>query len=226
MTKLNLKKVNLFNQLENKIDINLIDSSQYDLQVTVNDSTKYFRIRYFDSDFCAEEIEHNSSIIIPKYSNKNVSINEMKDFCKTNLYKKDFYYKQLFQKTICKDGNNLPSYFVFLQKMIQKNNINNSKIYIIFPFPLLVKEYPLNLLQYVYIMTAGHIELIENFFGKIGTIHNFNELSISSLLEIIGPNINTNEKLRKEFINYFNNKQENINYAYNNKILSLRNSHY
>ena len=46
-----LRKGNLYNPLTKRIDNRLLDSDQYDLEVTIGDKTSYYRVRYNESFF-------------------------------------------------------------------------------------------------------------------------------------------------------------------------------
>lgn len=288
MPKLILKKGNLFNPLENKIDKLIIDSSQYDLKTTCGTNTTYYRIRYISPSYKAKQITP-TSFHIPKYNKNSIPIKEVEQFHRTYLFHNQFPYYSLFQREFYKNNNSVSSYYAFLQRVTGKNNINNStplysfsipaigtrqknnilsydieielirnRFYIVFikenrkiecikkeePQYIIyekqdflkakdilsesiidlaiVKNYPLNLLEYIYLMTNKDNELISQFFQTLTKIHNLNELYTSPLFQWIEPNLTPNNELTKELTKYLNQEQKDINYSYNNKKLILK----
>lgn len=92
MQKFMIQKGNLFNQLEDRIDIKLIDSSQYDLQI----NQYYYRIRYIASEFEAKEVILDQ-LIKPKYSKHNIPTIEIDNFRLTDFYRKNFLQQYLLK---------------------------------------------------------------------------------------------------------------------------------
>lgn len=287
MTELIIKKGNLYNELQNSFDTSIIDSSQYDLEVTVNKDINYYRIRTFASVVEAKEV-NPISFVTPKYNKYGVQITEIENFRKTYLFKDEFQYHRLFQENYFKNDNHAPSYYAFLQRITGKKNINNSKTLYRFSVPAignrkkegvvsydvnieLVKNrfyvvffkenvekgyfqnnkpqyiiyekndfikakkmmgdsiidfaietgYPLNLLQYVYIMTGGDEELTSYFFKVMDKIYSFDELCQSKNFPFIKPNVK-NGQFVMEMTRYIQGEQDDINYSFNNKNLIIK----
>ncbi len=84
------------------------------------------------------------------------------------------------------------------------------------------RNYPLNLLEYLYIMTNGDVTLISQFFHELPKFKNCQELLNSRYLPLIRPSKMENKELEKELTRYFNKEQEDINYSFNNQIRSLK----
>lgn len=287
MTKLIIKKGNLYNELQKSFDTSIIDSSQYDLEVTVNKDINYYRIRTFASVVEAKEV-NPISFDTPKYNKYGVQITEIENFRKTYLFKDEFQHHRLFQENYFKNDKHEPSYYAFLQRITGKKNINNSKTLYRFSVPAignrkkegvvsydvnieLVKNrfyvvffkenvekgyfqnnkpqyiiyekndfikvkkmmgdsiidfaietgYPLNLLQYVYIMTGGDEELTSYFFEVMDKIYSFDELCQSKNFPFIKPNVK-NGQFVMEMTRYIQGEQDDINYSFNNKSLIIK----
>ncbi len=156
MPKLVLKKGNLYNQLEGRLDNNLIDSSEYDLEVTSPNEQRYYRIRYIDSSFVATEIAPNT-FHIPKNRGEAVLAKEVANFKKTKLFERQFPYKKMFLEDYHKQDDKVPSYYAFLQRITGKNHINNPQTLYDFTIPALGNREKNGILSY-----DIHIELVKN----------------------------------------------------------------
>lgn len=142
MDKMVLRKGNLFNQLSNKIDESLIDSSQYDLEVSVGREIKYYRVRYLGSKLEAFEIKPNS-FVTSKNHQISTQISEVANFKRTDFFWEEFPYKSLFQKEFFEAGNdrNTEAYYSFLQRVTSKKMINKYEpIYRFFLAPVDIRE--------------------------------------------------------------------------------------
>lgn len=285
MEKLILRKGNLFHPLENTIDLKLIDSSQYDLEVTLDGKSNYYRIRYNSSYYDAKQIFPNV-FSLPKFSSSGVGATEIDEFCKTDLYRSNPNYRKVIG-SIRKD-NMLPGYFKAMQRISGKKNLNNAKSLYCFSIPALGNrkkigvlsydieielirnryyivfitenvvrgylqrtepqyiiydrrefevtrdtmnnsildlaihgDYPLNLLEYVYIMTGGDETLIAQFFRILKETRNIQELCCSEFFRIISPKSEIEEEIKREFNRYLAGEQEDIHYSYYKKCYTL-----
>lgn len=135
MAKFKIKKGNLYNQLTGQIDKNLLDSNQYDLELKVDNMVKYFRIRLYDSKFVANPIVlDKKQFILPQFSS-SCNLNEITNFRTTKFYKKEFKYRGLFESEMRKNNrykqlySNLPDYYCYLQRILNKNELSAENIY-------------------------------------------------------------------------------------------------
>lgn len=287
MDKIVLRKGNLFNQLSNKIDRNLIDSSQYDLEVTVGDDRKYYRVRYLASSLEAFEVTP-SSFVTSRNHQFSTSISEVANFKKTDFFWEEFPYKRAFQNEFFKEGNdkNTEAYYSFLQRMVGKKTINKyepiyqfslppidvrekfgvlsydldinlvrNRYYLVFflekvasgfyqqeePQYLIYdknsfmreketleeavinlaieNEYPLNFLQYVYIVANGNLEIISQFFKTINGVSNYEAFSRYPIYNLVKENVRSNEDFKREIDSYIKGEKQDIDYSYRNKQL-------
>lgn len=288
MSRLILKKGNLFSPIDQKIDFRLIDSSEYDLEVTLGSDKRYYQIRYSTSYFDVKEIEVDS-FVLPKYSPSGVSPREVDGFRKSSFFRYSFPYCDFFYDELYKSKNSTDSCFAFLQRITGKNNLNNVKTLYCFSIPAIgarkklgvisydicielvrnryyvvsikenvekgylqrkdiqymvydkkefqkikamqenqvldlaiEKEYPLNLLQYVYLMTNGDEDMIARFFYDLKSACSLDDLSASSLFSICVPNFQRGSELEGEFHRYFEKEQDDINYSYNEKKYAIK----
>lgn len=287
MNKLSFKKGNLFNGIDGKIDSNIIDSSQYDLEIKNKDELSYYRIRFEESFYTASEITPDS-FNASSYNN-NTGIIEIADFRKTQYFKNKFPYYKEFNKEFYRRNPELESYYAFLQRVTGKNNINSAetlyrfsipaignrqkigvlnyeleielargRYYVVFYNEIMEEgyiqrekaqymiydkktfnskkekienkvlelavnnDYPLNLLEYLYIMTNKDINLIAQFFYELPKFKSYEELLSSRYRSLIRPSKKENCELERELIRYFNGDQEDINYSFNNQSKVLR----
>lgn len=135
MSKFKIRKGNLYNQLTGKIDKKLLDSNQYDLELKVDGIVKYFRIRLYDARFEASPIVlDKKQFILPEFSS-SCNINEITNFRTTKFYKSKFKYRSLFESEIRKTDrykqlySDLPDYYYYLQRLLNKNNLSSENIY-------------------------------------------------------------------------------------------------
>lgn len=135
MAKFKIKKGNLYNQLTGKIDKNLLDSNQYDLELKIDNTVKYFRIRLYDARFEASPIVlDKKQFLLPQFSS-SCNINEITNFRTTKFYKNEFKYRGLFESEIRKNDRykqsyrDLPDYYCYLQRLLNKNNLSSESIY-------------------------------------------------------------------------------------------------
>ena len=135
MAKFKIKKGNLYNQLTGKIDKNLLDSNQYDLELKIDNTVKYFRIRLYDAKFEASPIVlDKKQFLLPQFSS-SCNINEITNFRTTKFYKNEFKYRGLFESEIRKNDRykqsyrDLPDYYCYLQRLLNKNNLSSESIY-------------------------------------------------------------------------------------------------
>ncbi len=272
-----LRKGNLYNPLTQRIDKLLLDSDQYDLEITINGNPRYFRVRYTDSSFKATEGKPKS-FFIHRYNARPINPEEAKSFTKTRFFREQFQEKSIFPKQLMIESTD---YYASLQRKRGNKNINNSKVVYNFTLPSLgerkkndvnyydveidlvnnryyvvfiiekvndygiqrreplymiyekkdfatmksnldeiildiaIKEdYPLNLLEYVYIATGGDYKLISEFFNLLD-----NAKSIETLLEspLIIKLIGANHDIKAEIIKYLEGEQDDITYTYNNR---------
>lgn len=288
MSKLSFKKGNLFNGIDGKIDGNIIDSSQYDLELKNEDELRYYRLRFEESFYTASEINPDT-FKIPSYNKNGNGIIEVADFRKTQYFENEFPYYKEFNKEFFKADSVLSNYYVFFQRVTGKNNINKSETLYRFSIPAIGKRkkagvlsyeieielvhkryytvfykeimekgyyqseeaqyiiydkkafnskkekiesnvldlaingsYPLNLLEYLYIMTNGDTNLIAQFFYELPKFKTYGELLNSKYLFLIKPSGRENSELERELIRYFNGDQEDINYSFNNLDMVLK----
>ncbi len=133
MIKFQLRKGNLYNGLINKIDSQIIDSDQYDLEVIVHDEIHYYRVRFFDGYFDAQSIPLTAEeFSLPPFS-KPCTVMEAASFCLTDFYKESFPYRSAFALQRTKEQQrhfaHTHDYFVFLQNRLQKNRLHGERIY-------------------------------------------------------------------------------------------------
>lgn len=135
MSKFKIRKGNLYNQLTGQIDKNILDSNQYDLELKVDNMVKYFRIRLYDARFEASPIVlDKKQFILPQFSS-SCNINEITNFRTTKFYKSEFKYRGLFESEIRKANrykqsySDLPDYYYYLQRLLNKNNLSAENIY-------------------------------------------------------------------------------------------------
>lgn len=287
MNKLDFKKGNLFNGIDGKIDNTLMDSSQYDLEIKNGKELNYYRIRYEDSFYTAHEINFDS-FNVSSYNKNGNSIMEVANFRKTQYFKNIFPFYKEFNKAFYKANRELESYYVFMQRITGKNNINkyetlyrfflpaikerekkgvlsyeieielvHRRYYIVFYNEIMEEgykreedqymiydkkaftskkekienkvldlavnsDYPVNLLEYLYIMTNGDVKLITQFFHELPKFKSYSDLLNSRYFILIRPNKEENSELEKEWIRYFNGDQEDINYSFYNQSRILR----
>lgn len=74
--------------------------------------------------------------------------------------------------------------------------------------------YPLNLLEYLYVMTNGDTNLIAQFFHELPIFNRYEELLNSRYFFLFRPSRQENRELEREFTRYFNGDQEDINYSF------------
>lgn len=277
MSQATLRKGNLYNPLTQSIDNLLLDSDQYDLEVSIDGETRYYRVRYVESFFEAEEITPKN-FVIHRYNKSPILPEEAKSFMKTKLFREGIKGKSQFPKM--KSPETEP-FYAHLQRKKGRNFINHSSLAYSFTLPSLgtrekgdvsyyeieielannryyvifMKErvnefglqrenplymiyekkdfnkmkamvdeavldiairedYPLNLLQYVYIATGGDYSLISRFFHSLETAKSIEGLLIDPFIRKI---ISKNEEIREELIKYLNGEQDDINYSFQKK---------
>lgn len=272
-----LRKGNLFNPLTQRIDNLLLDSDQYDLEITIDGKPKYYRVRYIDSSFKATEGKPKT-FFIHRYNGRPINPEEAKSFTRTRFFREQFQDKSIFPKQIMIESTD---YYASLQRKRGNRNINNSRVIYSFTLPSLgvrkkydvnqydievdlvnnryyvifimekvndygiqrkepiymiyekkdfmamkakideavldiaIKEdYPLTLLEYVYITTGGDYKLIAEFFSLLETAK-----SIETLLEnpLIIKIIGLNSDIKDELVKYLEGEKDDINYTYNNR---------
>lgn len=76
------------------------------------------------------------------------------------------------------------------------------------------EDYPLNLLEYVYIATGGDYKLISEFFCLIENAKDIESIFINPLFIRIAS---LNPEIKEELIKYLEGEQDDINYTYNNR---------
>jgi len=132
MSKIKLRKGNLYNQLERKIDKNLLDSNQYDLELKIEGKKEYYRVRLVDSKFIAFPISlEKKDFFVPEFS-QSTNVEEINSFLKTQFYKRDFpYQRALEQKARGMHAiqKGLPEYYYYLQRTMKKSNVLSNKEY-------------------------------------------------------------------------------------------------
>jgi len=119
-----LQKGNLYNPLTGYFDFNLLNSSEYDLEITINEKKEYFRIRYIDFHYVAYPIANldNYEFCKPKISTK-CSKEELLEFRKSDFYQKEYRGKKEVEMNAKRKGRYISteSYSNFLSQLLQKN---------------------------------------------------------------------------------------------------------
>lgn len=147
MSQLCFRKGNLFNGIDCKIDRNIIDSSQYDLEIKNKDELRYYRIRYEESFYTASEIESDSFKVSSYHKNGNGVI-EVANFRKTQYFKNEFPYYKEFNKEFYKANPELASYYAFLKRITGKNSVNRFKNLYRFSLPAIGSRQKTGVLSY------------------------------------------------------------------------------
>ncbi len=127
--KVTFRKFNLYNSITQKVDTSLIDSKEYDLEISINGKIEYYQVRYFNSEFFAEKLTNlPEKIHISEYF-KPCMIPEIQNFFYTDYYRREYEhrkkvedYKKLQKKVQMED------YFCYLSRITQKKKINSQKI--------------------------------------------------------------------------------------------------
>ncbi len=165
MNKFSFKKGNLFNGIENKIDSNIIDSSQYDLEMKKGNELRYYRIRYEESFYTAREIIPNS-FYVSSYNKKGNNILEIADFRKTQYFKNMFPYYKEFNQEFYKSNSALASYYIFFQRITGKNNSNKSETLYRFSMPAIGKRQKNGVVSYALEIELVYKDIMPFFIKK------------------------------------------------------------
>ena len=100
MTNFTLRKGNLYNHLDNRIDKKIIDSNQYDLELQINNKKEYYIIRLNGDRFEAWSINiSEKEFFLPRFSSF-CKVSELESFRSTEFYKYYFRYYNLFEKRL------------------------------------------------------------------------------------------------------------------------------
>lgn len=130
------RKGNLYNELEGRIDNRLIDSSQFDLEVSTPDKVAFYRLRNMTSAAVAEGIIPES-FTSPKFSKQGIRVSEMQEFMGTSFFEEEFPYQREFKKSLLEEHIDVQSYYAFLQRVTGKKIINNRADLYSFSLPAL-----------------------------------------------------------------------------------------
>ncbi len=119
-----LQKGNLYNPLTGYFDFNLLNSSEYDLEITINEKKEYFRIRYIDFHYVASPIANlNNYEFYKSKIGAKCSKEEILEFRKSDFYQKEYAGKKEVEMNVKKKGKYISteSYSNFLNQLLQKN---------------------------------------------------------------------------------------------------------
>ncbi len=137
MAHFKIKKGNLYNGLTNKIDSDLLDSSQYDLELNIAGNKSYYRLRYNESYFNAHSIDNLDSFILPINSTA-CTIGEIDSFISTYYFKHEFPYKKILLTSYHKlnklDETSF-TYYAYLKRITQKSILENNNVLYNFSIP-------------------------------------------------------------------------------------------
>lgn len=164
-----LRKGNFYNPLTKRIDKLLLDSDQYDLEITIDGKPRYFRVRYEDSFFEALEGKPKS-FIIHKYNARPIKPEEAQSFTKTRFFKENFSNKKIFPRPSMEMDMD---YYVSLKRKRKNKEINSSRIIYNFSLPSLgIREkYDVNRYDI-------EIELVNNRYYIVFITEKVNEYGI------------------------------------------------
>lgn len=130
MAEVKLQKGNLFNPLTGYFDFNLLNSSEYDLEISIDGKKEYYRIRFKDFKYIATKLKTSSSYEFIKPEGLSHSPkDEVLEFINSDFYKTEYKNRIIMDRCVRENRTRKystdESYSNYLASLFQKSSFNS-----------------------------------------------------------------------------------------------------
>lgn len=133
MTDIKLQKGNLFNPLTGYFDFDLVNSSEYDLEVSIDGNKEYYRIRFKDFDYVVTKLKNSDNYEFIKPCSLTPSPkDEVLEFFNSEYYKKEFKNRfktdNFIRENRTRKYSTDASYSNYFASLFQKSKFNSTSV--------------------------------------------------------------------------------------------------